>query len=45
MVGLVGVWVGVSVAVKVRLAAHVCVEEIVNVGCGGGGGAMPINLQ
>lgn len=45
MVGLVGVWMGVGVAVKVRLTAHVCVEEIVNVGGSGGGGTMPINLQ
>lgn len=43
---MVGVRVGVGVAVKVRLAAHVWVEEILNVGGGkGGGGAMPINLQ
>lgn len=43
MVGLVGVWVGVSVAEKVRLVAHVCVEEIIN--GGGGEGAIPVNLQ
>ena len=40
----VGVWV--DVGVEVSLTAHVQAEEILNgVGSGGGGGAMPINLQ